>query len=389
MNSELILTINSGSSSLKFSLYETTTPLTDACFKGVIRNIGENAVFDILTSPGEGSSSWNIEAHSPEQALHQVLLWLEQHPLKPRIVAVGHRMVHGGNLFYSPQTLTRDLVHQLESISDLAPLHMPHNLAAVYTIWEMHPNLPQVACFDTAFHQHMPEVEKQFAIPQRWRDLGVRRYGFHGLSYEYIAGVLPDYLGDTADMRIIVAHLGSGASLCAMHNRQSVATTMSFTPLDGIPMATRPGQLDPSTLLYLRRHGVSDKAIEQGLNFESGMLGLSRISGDLSQLSENSSPAAQLAVAYFIHHTHRAIGSLTAVLGGLDALIFTAGIGENSAYIRQQLCKQGAWLGLQLDEDANLKGHGQISPVNSTPSVWVIPTNEELMVAQHTLRTIV
>ncbi len=381
----LLLTINAGSSSLKFALYEAAEPLADACFRGAIRQIGDAPYFDLLQSPDGAATSWKIDASTPEEAIAELMAWLGRHPYHPVILAAGHRVVHGGSTFDKPVLLNRKILQQLESLSPLAPLHMPHNLAGVKSLWQHLPDLPQVACFDTAFHWHMPPVEHEFAIPRSWRDLGIQRYGFHGLSYEYIAQVLPEYLGQKADGRIIVAHLGSGASLCALHRRRSIATTMSFTPLDGIPMATRPGQLDPGALLYLRQQGFDDKTISQGLNHESGLLGLSGISGDIRSLLTHSDPTAQLAVKYFVHHTHRAIGSLAAALGGLDALIFTAGIGENSAFIRQQLCEKGAWLGLELDPKANEQGQGRISPGHSIPSVWVIPTNEELMVARHTL----
>jgi len=386
MNLPLVLTINAGSSSLKFALYDATEHVGDARFRGSIRDIGRDARFDLEQCPDANTGSWRVEADDHQQAMSELLRWLEQHPYRPEIAAAGHRVVHGGELFSRPVLLNNSTLRQLEALQPLAPLHMPHNLAAVRALSSHYPGIPQVACFDTAFHHDMPPVERHFAIPHQWQDMGIRRYGFHGLSYEYIAEVLPDHMGKAADGRIVVAHLGNGASLCAMHGRRSVATTMSFTPLDGVPMATRPGSLDPGAVLYLQQQGLSAEAIARGLNFESGLLGLSGSSGDMRTLLASHQPAARLAVDYFIHHVHRAIGSLAAALGGLDALVFTAGIGENAPRIRQRLCDLGGWLGLKLDNEANVTGRGRISPKHAQPSVWVIPTNEELMVARHTIR---
>jgi len=386
MNPPLVLTINAGSSSLKFALYDATDHVGEARFQGAIRDIGKNARFDLAYCPDANTGSWRVEAADHQEAMSELLRWLEQHPSRPEIAAAGHRVVHGGELFSRPVLLNSSTLRQLEALQPLAPLHMPHNLAAVRALSSHYPGIPQVACFDTAFHHDMPPVERHFAIPHQWQDMGIRRYGFHGLSYEYIAEVLPDHMGKAADGRILVAHLGNGASLCAMHGRRSVATTMSFTPLDGVPMATRPGSLDPGAVLYLQQQGLSADAIARGLNFKSGLLGLSGTSGDMRTLLASHQPAARLAVDYFVHHVHRAIGSLAAALGGLDALVFTAGIGENAPRIRQRLCDLGSWLGLRLDNEANVVGRGRISPKHAEPSVWVIPTNEELMVARHAIR---
>ena len=386
MNPPLVLTINAGSSSLKFALYDATDHVGEARFQGSIRDIGKNARFDLAYCPDANTGSWRVEAADHQEAMSELLRWLEQHPYRSEIAAAGHRVVHGGELFSRPVLLNSSTLRQLEALQPLAPLHMPHNLAAVRALSSHYPGIPQVACFDTAFHHDMPPVERHFAIPHQWQDMGIRRYGFHGLSYEYIAEVLPDHMGKAADGRILVAHLGNGASLCAMHGRRSVATTMSFTPLDGVPMATRPGSLDPGAVLYLQQQGLSADAIARGLNFKSGLLGLSGTSGDMRTLLASHQPAARLAVDYFVHHVHRAIGSLAAALGGLDALVFTAGIGENAPRIRQRLCDLGSWLGLRLDNEANVVGRGRISPKHAEPSVWVIPTNEELMVARHAIR---
>lgn len=386
MNNPLVITVNAGSSSLKFALYDATEHVGEARFKGSIRDIGRDARFELLHCPDANAGSWRVEACDHQEAMTELLRWLEQHPYRPEIAAAGHRVVHGGELFSRPVLLNTSTLRQLEALVPLAPLHMPHNLAAVHALSSHYPGIPQVACFDTAFHHDMPPVERHFAIPHQWQDMGIRRYGFHGLSYEYIAEVLPDHMGKAADGRIVVAHLGNGASLCAMHGRRSVATTMSFTPLDGVPMATRPGSLDPGAVLYLQQQGLSADVISRGLNFESGLLGLSGTSGDMRTLLASHQPAARLAVDYFLHHVNRAIGSLAAALGGLDALVFTAGIGENAPRIRQRLCDLGSWLGLALDNEANVTGRGRISPKHADPSVWVIPTNEELMVARHTIR---
>jgi acetate kinase len=386
MNAPLVITVNTGSSSLKFALYDATEPMAEARFQGSIRDIGRDARFELRHCPDANAGSWRVEANDHREAMTELLRWLEQHPYRPEIAAAGHRVVHGGELFSRPVLLNTSTLRQLEALVPLAPLHMPHNLAAVDVLSSHYPGIPQVACFDTAFHHDMPPVERYFAIPHQWQDMGIRRYGFHGLSYEYIAEVLPDHMGKAADGRIIVAHLGNGASLCAMHGRRSMATTMSFTPLDGVPMATRPGSLDPGAVLYLQQQGLSTDTLSRGLNFESGLLGLSGISGDMRTLLASHQPAARLAVDYFIHHVNRAIGSLAAALGGLDALVFTAGIGENAPRIRQRLCDLGSWLGLALDNEANVTGRGRISPRHAEPSVWVIPTNEELMVARHTIR---
>ena len=269
----------------------------------------------------------------------------------------------------------------------MAPLHLPHNLAAIAILAERRPELLQVACFDTAFHHSLPLRERLYALPRQWHERGVRRYGFHGLSYEYIATTLPAHLGETAEGRVVVAHLGHGASLCALRQRRSVATTMGFTPLDGVPMATRPGQLDPGIPLWLQREaGLDLAAVDDLLNHRSGLLGLSGISGDMRELLRDHRPEAAEAIDYFVHHVHRAIASLAASLGGLDALVFTAGIGEHAPLIRERIVREAHWLGLQLDAEANAENRTRISLPDSPVSVWVIPTDEERQIARHTRR---
>lgn len=385
-----LLVINAGSSSLKFAIYaikKLPTALLRLYFGAIEDMDSENtARFSLLTGNAEPLEDKPIDIVDHQQAMTWLLDWLEQHSRDLDIIAVGHRLVHGGLRFTKPVRLDQPQLEQLRDYIPLAPLHMPHNLAAIEALWQLRPDLPQVACFDTAFHRTMPEVEQIFALPRQYREQGIRRYGFHGLSYEYIASVLPECLGEQqAQGRIIVAHLGHGASLCALHGRKSMATSMSFTPLDGIPMATRPGALDPGVLLYLlREKGLSLSALETLLNHQSGLLGLSGFSGDMRQLLADERPAAAQAITYFVHHTQRAIASLAAALGGLDALVFTAGIGENAPLIRARICQQAAWLGVHIDARANAKNRLQISLPDSRVSVWRIATNEELIIAQHT-----
>jgi acetate kinase len=276
------------------------------------------------------------------------------------------------------------VLKQLKRLCPLAPLHQPHNLAAIELIAALEPALPQFACFDTAFHADQPWEAQTYALPRRLRDAGVKRYGFHGLSYEYIASVLPAQLGALADQRVVVAHLGNGASMCALRNRRSVATSMGFTALDGLMMGTRCGSLDPGVVLYLAMElGMDAKAIEHMLYHESGLLGVSEISSDMRVLEASDDPRAKAAIDLFVHRIHRELGSLAAALGGLDALVFTAGIGEHSNLVRERVCRAAAWLGISLDEEANRAGARRISSAASRASAWVIPTNEELMLTRH------
>jgi acetate kinase len=303
--------------------------------------------------------------------------------------AVGHRVVHGGPTFSHPALLDAPLLAALEQFVPLAPLHQPHNLRPIRVLLDRRPELPQVACFDTAFHATNPELAHRFAIPGDLHDAGVRRYGFHGLSYEYIASVLPDHDSRAALGRTVVCHLGNGSSMCAIDAGRSVASTMGFTALDGLPMGTRCGAIDPGVLLYLmdeRKMGA--RAIESLLYRESGLLGVSGLSSDMRILLESHEPRAALAVDLYVYRIGRELGSLAAALGGLDALVFTAGIGEHSAAIRERVCRSAAWLGVTLDESANRAGGPRISTTDSQVSAWVIPTNEELMIARHTQRLV-
>jgi acetate kinase len=277
----------------------------------------------------------------------------------------------------------------LEQLVPLAPLHQPHNLAAIRSIVSIKPDVPQVACFDTAFHCSQPPVAQAFALPRDLTDQGIKRYGFHGLSYEYISSVLPDYVGSRADGRVIVAHLGNGASMCAIQNRKSLATTMGFTALDGLPMGTRCGSIDPGVILYLLSELHMDApGITDLLYYRSGLLGVSGLSSDMRELLTSDSPRAAEAIDLFVYHIQRELGSLAAALGGLDVLVFTAGIGEHAAPIRARVCQDLQWLGVQFDETANRSGGPKISNDNSAVSVWVIPTDEDLMIARHTSNVI-
>jgi acetate kinase len=289
--------------------------------------------------------------------------------------------------FSEPVKLDARVIARLEKFVPLAPLHQPHNLAPIRLVAERLPQVLQVACFDTAFHRAQPELAQAFALPRSITDRGVRRYGFHGLSYEYIASAFPAMDAKAAAGRVIVAHLGNGASLCAMQAGKSVASTMGFTAVDGLPMGTRSGAIDPGVILYLLDEMKMDaRAIEKLIYQQSGLLGVSGISSDMRSLLESAEPRAKLAVDLFVYRIGREIGSLAAALGGLDALVFTAGIGERAAPIRERVCRDAAWLGVKLDEAANAKGGPRISAAHSRVSAWVIPTNEELMIARHTRR---
>ena len=306
-----------------------------------------------------------------------------------RLAAVGHRVVHGGRDYTRPTRIDAGVLDALKALVPLAPLHQPHNLAPVETLLELRPDLPQVACFDTAFHRSQPPLAQMFALPRKFTERGVLRYGFHGLSYEYIAGALPRVDARAAAGRTVVLHLGNGASMCALAGGRSVASTMGFTAADGLPMGTRCGNLDPGVVLFLMDHQKMDaRAIEKLIYQESGLLGVSGISSDMRTLETSSEPAAREAVDLYVYRIGRELGSLAAALGGLDAIVFTAGIGENSRSLRARVCRDAAWLGVELDEAANERGAGKISTAASRVAAWVVPTNEELMIARQTVDTL-
>ena len=302
------------------------------------------------------------------------------------LAAVGHRVVHGGQQFARPALVTAEIVQELKALSPLAPLHQPFNLAAIDAVFDRLPGLPQVACFDTAFHRGHSAVAELIPLPKDLRARGLQRYGFHGLSYEYIASVLPHVAPEIASGRVLVAHLGSGASICAMNDGRSVDSSLGFTALDGLCMGSRPGGMDPGVVLYLFQElGMSTREVEDVLYRKSGLLGISGISNDMRALVGNDEPAARLAVDYFVYRAAKEIGALTAVLGGLDGLVFTAGIGENDAEIRRRICEACSWLGVEVDAEANETHGSRITTRDSEVSAWVIPTDEELMIARHTV----
>lgn len=384
-----ILVLNAGSSSLKFSVFEVPA-------SGEMRARAVGQVEGLGTAPrlkvkdGDGQRIADVRWETTEVANHAQALDAIAALLRSRfegqvLAGVGHRVVHGGADHSAPLLITAPVMEKLDTFVPLAPLHQPHNLAAIRALQQARPDLPQVACFDTAFHRSQEMVAQLYGLPYEYYERGIRRYGFHGLSYEYIAATLPSVAPEIAGGRVVVAHLGSGASMCAMHHGRSVGSSMGFTALDGLLMGTRPGNMDPGIVLYLlQQEGLSAKQIEDLLYKRSGLLGLSGIGNDMRVLEASDAPRARLAIDHFVYRINRELGGLAAVLGGVDALVFTAGIGENSAHLRQLVCRQARWLGLELDADANERGDTRISRVGSRMSAWVVPTNEELMIARHT-----
>ena len=389
--SDALLVLNAGSSSLKFSVFLNEDPL-QPLLRGQIEGLPTRPRFMARNATAVvGEKEWDTGTRLDHRgAMEFLFTWGSGEVLGGhRIVATGHRVVHGGTKFTEPVLLNAEMLAELEALVPLAPLHQPHNVAAIKAVTQMAPTIAHVACFDTAFHHTQPAVAQAFALPRRYADEGVRRYGFHGLSYEYVASVLPQTDARAANGRTVVAHLGNGASMCAMESGKSIATTMSFTALDGLMMGTRCGAIDPGVLLYLiDRHGMDARALEQLLYHESGLLGVSGISGDMRELLASSDPHAAEALDLFVYRMNRELGSLAAALGGLDAVVFTGGIGEHAVSIRARICQDARWLGLDLDEDANAKGGPCISEKGSRVTAWMIPTNEELMIATHTQRVL-
>jgi len=381
--------INCGSSSIKFSLfsYGDGTDL-QLLFKGQVDGIGMAPRFVAKTPEGTllDQREWPDHQDVDRRTLLDFLIrWVSNHAENVNIQAAGHRVVHGGDAFSQPVRIDQAIVEQLETLIPLAPLHQPHNLAPIRTIAKLNPQLLQVACFDTAFHATNPPVARNFALPRALTAAGVHRYGFHGLSYEYIARRLPEIDPKSARGRVIVAHLGNGASMCALHHGRSIASTMGFTAVDGLPMGTRTGSLDPGVVLYLLRQREMDlDAVERLLYNESGLLGISQISNDMRVLIESDDMRAKEAIDFFVYRIRREVGALAAALEGLDALVFTAGIGEHAAPIRAAVCQSLQWLGVHLDPEANHKDGPRINAPHSDVAVWVVPTNEELMIATHT-----
>ncbi len=381
-----LLVLNAGSSSLKFSVFADEDPP-----RLVLRGTFE----ELTTAPRfVARRDGAVIAHRTwapgsqlghEGAINYLFEWgadgvLSQH----RLSAVGHRVVHGGTRFARPVRVDVRILAELRALIPLAPLHQPHNLAAIEAVADEAPWLDQVACFDTAFHRTQPAVAQAFGLPRRYADAGIRRYGFHGLSYEYIAATLPRLDRRAAGGRTVVAHLGNGASMCALRQGESVATTMSFTALDGLMMGTRCGAIDPGVLLYLiEQHKMDAEQLQQLLYQQSGLLGVSGRSSDMRDLLASAEPAAREAIDLFVYRASRELGSLAAALGGLDALVFTGGIGENAAPIRARICQEASWLGLRLDTDANARGGPCITTADSAVAAWVVPADEEVMIAMH------
>jgi acetate kinase len=388
-----ILTLNAGSSSIKFALFAAQAPVARAPeLAGQIEGIGARTRLKVKGAGGADLASVDVPLgkETPHRAALAFLVdWLHGHESGRRIAAVGHRVVHGGTRYSQPVRIDEAVLEALKSFTPLAPLHQPHNIAGIEAMSATLAGVPQVACFDTAFHRTQPTLAQLFALPRRITAEGVRRYGFHGLSYEYIAEVLPSHLGARARGKVIVAHLGNGASMCAMEDLRSRATSMGFTALDGLMMGTRAGSLDPGVLLYLMdRHGMDARALERLLYRESGLLGVSGISQDMRELLASGEREAREAVDLFCYRLAREAGALAVALGGIDAIVFTGGIGEHAAPVREKACRALGWLGLDLDSEANGANATVISRPASRIVALVLPTNEEWIIARHTARLV-
>ncbi len=392
--SDVILVINAGSSSIKFTVYDVQGSDLTMRYDGQIEGIGTAPHFEAEDRNKETihDETWSAESNGRSGhtiALAKLLGWLNSKLEGSNLIGVGHRVVHGGAEYTAPVVITDEVLQTLEGYVVLAPLHQPNSLAGINAVKELQPDLPQVACFDTSFHRTNPLVAEQFAIPYEFFEEGVRRYGFHGLSYAYIAHTLPTIAPDIANGRVVVAHLGSGASVAAINNGKGVDSTMGFTALDGLPMGTRCGSIDPGVLLYwLQEKGMDAHQIENMLYKKSGLLGLSGISNDMRDLENSDDPRAAQAIDYFVYRVVWSIGALAAVNGGMDALVFTAGIGEHSETVRGKVVQKLTWMGIELNEEANDRDAGLITTPESPIPVYVIPTDEEMMIAMETLKTL-
>lgn len=390
---ESLLVVNAGSSSIKFQLFEIAEgDRLDLELKGQLEGIGTRPHLEAEDASGRAVAD---DAYEPGEigdvaaAFERLEGWMVAQLGGRRPIAIGHRVVHGGPDLAAPVRVDAAVLARLKALVPLAPLHQPNNLAPIEAIAERYPDIVQVACFDTAFHRGHPEVAERFAIPDALHREGVRRYGFHGLSYEYVSERLRELAPELAEGRVVICHLGSGASMCAVHAGRSIDSTMGFTALDGLPMGTRCGQLDPGVVLYLlQQKGLDAGAVERLLYRESGLKGLSGISNDMRDLEASDSPGARLAIDYFVYRIVREVGSLAAAMGGIDGVVFTGGIGEHSASIRRRVVDGLGWLGAVLDEPANRAHRTMISAPESTLGLLVVPTNEELMIARHTLRLV-
>lgn len=383
-----ILVVNAGSSSLKFSVFETAAQAAlSPRIHGQVETVNGEMRLSASDAQGQKLVDERVPHAGSDEAIRAIHHWFTGHTHTQGFAGVGHRIVHGGATYSQPVLIDGDVIAALQQLVPLAPLHEPQQIAAIQSFRATSPQLPQVACFDTAFHADQPAIARAFGLPREYSARGIRRYGFHGLSYEYIVSALPRVAPECVGRKLIVAHLGSGASLCAIHQGRSVATTMGLTALDGLVMGTRCGSLDPGALLYLLQHEhLGPGELERLLYERSGLLGVSGVSSDMRELLASDRAEAAEAVELFVYRIGREIGSLASALGGLDALIFTGGIGEHAPQIRARVCRQAAWLGVTLDEGANEHGDARISTPGSRTSAWMIPTDENLMVARHTRR---
>lgn len=386
-----VLVINTGSSSIKFAVYEPDGGGFKLRHKGIVEEIGREPFYTLKDGGGNELSSCRLEDGT--RTHDECFGWLEGRlgEILPEggPSSVGHRVVHGGTGFTGPVLIDDGVVAKLSQLEPLAPLHQPYNVSGIRAMMKAYPGVPNVACFDTSFHRTQPELAQMFGLPMEYYESGVVRYGFHGLSYEYVLSRLGEISPETAAGRVVTAHLGAGASMCATLGGKSVATTMGFTALDGLPMGTRSGGIDPGVIFYLQREkGMTAGEVEGFLYKKSGLLGISGLSSDMRDLEASAAPGARLAVDYFAYRIVRETGSLAAALGGLDALVFTAGIGENSAHVREKVCGGLSWLGIELDGEANSRNDLVISTVRSRVRVYAIPTDEELVIAIETTNMI-
>ncbi|MDR1854846.1 MAG: acetate/propionate family kinase [Azoarcus sp.] len=389
-----ILVLNAGSSSLKFALFPLEPKLAEhPALSGQIEGIGATPKLSAKTSDGkrfqEDVSVSGDQTEQHRQSLAYLFNWIKTNAPELKISAAGHRIVHGGTRYHAPEKLDQSVLSYLETLIPLAPLHQPHNLRPVAEIFKLLPDVAQVGCFDTAFHRDNPEVAQIYGLPKALTDGGIKSYGFHGLSYDYIVRALPEVIGDKAKKPLVIAHLGNGASMAAVRDGKGVATTMGFSTINGLIMGTRSGSIDPGVLLYLiDQKGMDYKSLTQLLYKESGLLGVSGVSQDMRALLASDKPEAKLAVELFCYRIARELGSLTAAAGGLEALVFTGGIGEHSAVIRARVCELSAWLGIDIDAAANDADKLRIDSPKSRVAVAVVPTNEEGMIARYTVEVL-
>lgn len=383
----VFLTLNAGSSSIKFAVFDADTDTTTPRIRGAVTGIGRAPAFSARDTGGttlDAGALASLDVSVDHNTVISLLLpWLAGHTADRPLRAVGHRVVHGGQAFDGPTLVSAPVLEQLAGFEPLAPLHQPHNVAAIRAVAKWRPDVAQVACFDTSFHRGQDRLAQLFALPRALSDEGIIRYGFHGLSYDYIASILPEHLGARASGRVIVAHLGNGSSMCAMKDRRSVATSMGFTALDGLMMGRRCGALDPGVVLYLMQaKGMKAAEIEHLLYKQSGLLGVSGLSNNMQVLQDSDDPHAKEAIDLFCYRAASSLAGLLPAIGGLDALVFTAGIGENSAPVRRLICERLGWLGIELDDAANDRHATRISTARSGVEVLVLATNEEAVVAK-------